>query len=384
MASHSSSSAKFPSVTLVVSLGETLHSSSSILALVDSTYPLSKVELILIGESRSAFDTALFKQARFKSIRSLVNSSKATFYSQIERIASGSIVLFTQGDCRPTGRWIKEMVAAFRRDREIGLVLGEVQWRTSDPANKVGDYCEQVGLDSAWLALGENSSYLSLKKREDSTDMQLEPLAAFLTPTNLALKRDALTLVAKSCHSFDRSLGRQEIEALENKKMRLFYQSSTTIERCPVMAVSRLGEMMTERGFRVAAWSRFGDSSSLRFRFQFAGVHEVSIPFFIPVDIAWGDFHWMHLWGIALLWKCLWICFQTHSATAAGDTDTALFEASLFGFFLFRYFLPVLKVQPWSDFILWCWLRYRSNMSMFWGGIKASVKFKCFQWSESW
>jgi hypothetical protein len=179
-------------------------------------------------------------------------------------------------------------------------------------------------------------------------------------------------------------LGHQEIATLESKKMRVFYQSLTSIERCPKMTLSRLGKMMAERGFRTAAWSRFASSSVLRFRLQFAGEHEITIPFFLPVNIAWGDFHWIHLWGITFLWKILWICFHTHSATAGEDTDMALFEASLFGFFLFRYFLPVLKVQPWSDFILWCWLRYRSNMSMFWGGIKASVKFRCFQWSESW
>ena len=137
--------------------------------------------------------------------------------------------------------------------------------------------------------------HLTLKKKDDSTDVLIDPISPLLSPDNLALKNEALTLIAKSNHSLDRLLTRDEIGTLVGQKMRLYYDPSITIERCPVMDGKKLGHEMAERAFRIAAWRRFGSSSTFRLKVQFAGEHELVIPFPLFIDISLGDFHWLHL-----------------------------------------------------------------------------------------
>ncbi len=385
MPNHSSSSSKNPLITVVVLLKEKLVISSPILSLTEQVYPASKIELLLIGETRWMPALDILRKLKFKSVKTISHSSKSSFFPHVARLTQGSIVLFTQSDCRPSRQWAQKMVSVFRKNREVGMVLGEVQWRSSGSGDKIGNYCEQIGLDSVWQNLGINSPvYLTLKKRADSADVSIDPIASLLTPTNLALTGDALASLSKASHSLDSGLTREEIGAIENRKMRLFFEPAAMVERCPVMTSKKLTEKMNDKAFQQAVWRRFAKNTALCIRLQFAGEHELVMPFPISVDIAWGDFHWLHLWGIAALWKTLWMCSWGRGGATAWDVDVALFDLSLFGFFAFRYFLPVLKVQPWSDFILWCWLRYRSNMSIFLGGLRASLKFRCFLWAESW
>lgn len=380
-----SSSSKTPLVTVVIPLKEKIHIDSPILDLIGQSYPSSKIELMFMGEVRFMPTFDILRKLRFKSIKTIPHFSDGGLFPHVARLAQGKYVIFIQADCRPSRHWIKRIVSDFNADNGIGIILGEVQWRTSDPRNKIGNYCEQIGLDAVWQRLGTDSpAYLTLKKYPGSVDLSIEPVVPLLLPTNMAFRWNALVLVSKAPHSVHIGLTREEIDTIENRKMRVFFEPAAIVDRCPAMNMKKIMKKMEEQAFQAAAWSRFGKTPEFRFRLQMAGEHELVIPFPISIDISWGDFHWIHLWGGALLWKTLWMCLFGRETATAWDMDLALFDASLCGFFAFRYFLPVLKIQPWSDFILWCWLRYRSNMSMFLGGLKASLKFRCFLWSESW
>jgi hypothetical protein len=114
------------------------------------------------------------------------------------------------------------------------------------------------------------------------------------------------------------------------------------------------------------------------------GEHSLVIPFPFQTMIYWGDFHFMHLFGIWALVKSIALYLQGNPPDVILGTDHLLLVWVLFFFFLFKYFLPVLKIQPASDFLLWCWVRYRSNLAMFWGGLKGFGKFKRLYIELSW
>ncbi|HEY5039171.1 MAG TPA: hypothetical protein VIJ93_08890, partial [bacterium] len=99
--------------------------------------------------------------------------------------------------------------------------------------------------------------------------------------------------------------------------------------------------------------------------------------------IYWGDFHFMHLFGLWALIKTFCVVHQSGSMGGALDTQVLLLWC-LFAAFFVKYFLPVLKIQPFSDILLWCWIRYRSNLAMFWGGLKGFGKFKRLYIELSW
>jgi hypothetical protein len=95
--------------------------------------------------------------------------------------------------------------------------------------------------------------------------------------------------------------------------------------------------------------------------------------------IYWGDFHFMHLFGV---WAMAQTLFNVFSGQVL-DGNIFLLWAIFLGF-LFKYFLPVLKIQPASDFLLWVWIRYRSNLAMLLGGIQGSLNFGRLYIESSW
>ena len=171
---------------------------------------------------------------------------------------------------------------------------------------------------------------------------------------------------------------------LINKKLKLVYQPAAMVEQFRLIDFKEFNREVLNMVYRKLAWLQTKSSKRFQFQLQLFGKHEMSIPFWCSVDISWGDFHWMHLFVIWALWKSYSLGFLNHFSATFWVADEVLFIWCIFGFFLFKYFLPVLKIQPWSNFILWCWIRYRTNMSMFLGGLLASFKFKCFYWAESW
>jgi hypothetical protein len=91
-----------------------------------------------------------------------------------------------------------------------------------------------------------------------------------------------------------------------------------------------------------------------------------------------GDFHFMHLFGLGFLASLV-------SSIAAG-----LFAASfyvwgiLFLVFLYRYFRPMLKLNPKSRFLTWCGIRYISNWALMRGGFKGARTFGVWYIESSW
>jgi glycosyltransferase involved in cell wall biosynthesis len=91
------------------------------------TYPLDRVEFLLV-DNGSNDDTWAQLQAT-PGIIALQESTIQGSYAARNRgiiAAQGSILAFTDADCRPEPQWLIDLVAGFN-DQSIGLVVGEIQ-----------------------------------------------------------------------------------------------------------------------------------------------------------------------------------------------------------------------------------------------------------------
>ncbi len=91
------------------------------------TYPLDRVEFLLV-DNGSSDDT----WAQLQSTPGITPLQETTIQGSYAArncgiiAAQGSILAFTDADCRPEPQWLMDLVAGFN-DQSVGLVVGEIQ-----------------------------------------------------------------------------------------------------------------------------------------------------------------------------------------------------------------------------------------------------------------
>ena len=148
--------AEWPRVTILVpARNEEFHLQACLLSLEQLDYPLSQLQFV-IGDDHSTDKTsyiikewaALGDNRFYYAVGSPPSkhiNGKANALSQMARIAEGELLLYTDADCAVNPAWVKEMVAAYRR--EGGLVTGITAVRTDSL------FSHMQSLDW-WLTLG--------------------------------------------------------------------------------------------------------------------------------------------------------------------------------------------------------------------------------------
>ncbi|MDY7023843.1 MAG: glycosyltransferase [Cyanobacteriota bacterium] len=92
------------------------------------TYPSDQVEYLLVDNNSSDRTVEMLQTLATDSIRPLSeNQIQSSYAARNEGIrqAQGSIVAFTDADCRPEPQWLEELVKPFE-DEAVGIVVGEI------------------------------------------------------------------------------------------------------------------------------------------------------------------------------------------------------------------------------------------------------------------
>ncbi len=366
-------------VSVIVLIEQPLSSSSAILNLLKSNYPLSNIEVFFAGKTANLQKNEGYKQfeSRVKAVKIVPIKSSESVYSEVFPLIHGEIGLFTSGDCFPDTNWIKRMMQTFSKDDLVGMVLGGIQQRRVNSFNKVEQYCEQIGWGSTSEISGDENDYINSSKVQVLEDENIYRAIPLLKSVNLGIRKSLLIKLPKSFMVLD------ILEKLRDAKLKFSYNPDAEVERFHPMDFKELDYEIDKGSHEKVSWlSR--NPKNIHVQVRFFREWKYSMPFWISVNVFWGDFHWLNLFGIWILIECFTKGFLEHFGEGFWFADEVLLLISAFGFFSFKYFLPVLKIQPWSDFILWCWIRYRTNMSMFLSGLWAGLKIKCFYWGESW
>jgi glycosyltransferase involved in cell wall biosynthesis len=97
------------------------------ICLESQTYPRDRVEWLLV-DNGSTDDTWAQLQATPGVIALQETAIQGSYAARNRGIlaAQGTILAFTDADCRPEPRWLMDLVAGFN-DQSVGLVVGEIQ-----------------------------------------------------------------------------------------------------------------------------------------------------------------------------------------------------------------------------------------------------------------
>ena len=380
-------STKNPSVTIVIpvlnaarTLDETfIHifggTSMNGSKIAGINYPLRKMEVMLVdGGSRDETVGIIQKwRKKFKRVR-LIQAPKCKSPGLAKNEAlkwvKSDFILFTESDCAPGRDWVEKMIQPFQADPKIGMVGGEVYTLPFDPQNKVEHYCEQIGFLSVGDRMGmKEGGYYPPVRRHFPREVNGSQTCPFFTTANAAVSRKAALAVGN--HFWDEDLGEDVDFSLRISKAgyKLFFLPGAVVRHLHRANLKEFCRQVQGQGLGSPLTMKAHAKNVLEIRAQFFGEHSLTLPFPIQGMIYWGDFHWMHLFGIWALVKTIVLVSQGDSGGVLLGSDHLLLLWGLFVFFFLKYFLPVLKIQPASDFLLWSWIRYRSNLAMFWGGL---------------
>ncbi len=348
-------------------------------------YPVDKMEVILADGDSSDNTMEIInnwkrnqKSIRFVKVHNCNSPGHAR--NAALKLVKGEYILFTDGDCAPNQDWVDNLLAPFFKDAEIGMVGGELGTLRFDPANKMENYCEQVG----FLSVGDrmhlkNGGYYPSAIGKAPREVNGSQTCPYFAPANMAVSRKAVLALGKKywgeniAEDVDFSL------RIAKAGFKLFFQPSAVVKVVPRASLRQFCQQVWGYGFSRPLAVKAHAKRVLEFRIQYFGDKSILIPFPFQTMIYWGDFHFMHLFGI-------WAMVQTLTNQFSGealDGNIFLLWAVFLGF-LFKYFLPVLTIQPAKDFLLWTWIRYRSNLAMLLGGLQGSLNFGRLYVEWSW
>ena len=348
-------------------------------------YPSIRMEVVVVDGGSTDNTAEIIKnwQKKYKCIRFIqIPKCKSTGQAQNAALkqSKGEFILFTGGDCAPNSDWVEKLLAPFFEDSEIGMVGGEIYTLPFDPTNKMENYCEQVG----FLSVGDrmnmkNGGYFPPVRYKDPREVDGSQTCPFFVTANAAVSRKAVRAIG---NKFWDAVAAEDVDfslRVSKAGFKLYFQPSAMVKHIPRATLKQFCRQVWDFGFGHPLAVKTHAKRALEIRFQYLENKSIVIPFPFQTMIYWGDFHFIHLFGV-------WAVFQTLKNEISGEAlgGEIFFLWAIFLGFLFKYLLPVLKIQPVSDFLLWSWIRYRSNLAMLLGGLNGSLKFGRLYVESSW
>lgn len=225
----------------------------------------------------------------------------------------------------------------------------------------------------------KNGGYYPPAKKRYPREVNGSPTCPFFSTSNAAVSKKAAQAVGN--HFWSEMTG-EDLDfslRISNAGYKLFFRPSAVVKHLHRTSLRQLCRRVSADGACHSLALKTHARRVLEFRLQLWGEYSLVIPFPIQSMIYWGDFHFMHLFGLWALFKTL---ITLHSGIV-WEKDVLLLWGIFFFFFL-KYFIPVLKIQPASNFPLWAWIRYRTNLALLLGGLKGSLKYKRLNIELSW
>ncbi len=282
-------------------------------------------------------------------------------------VVKGQYVLFTDGDCAPNKDWVTLMLQPFAKDPKIGGVGGEIQTLRCDPNSLVESYCEQVG-------------FLSVRGRYGKVSAEgFMPQLTDLSPSEVSAHNAPFFATANACFSMEaiRAVGGkfwpeptgEDVEfsiRVQKAGFRLYYMPSAVVKHMHRLTADAFDRVWIGygKGHPVLVQSLAADMFEIVWQFL-PGSPSLKIPSKVKGLVYLGPFHLMHVFA-----------FLTFLLLAAGlgNRLPAVWAlwcicAGLTGYFAYRFFSPLRKIQPASAFWTWCKIKYGNNWSFMKGAL---------------
>lgn len=349
--------------------------------LLDVDYPKDRMEIILAdgGSTDKTIEIIKSWQGKYPFIKFVeVPNCKTPGIARNAALqaVTGDYILFTDADCIPDKNWIKELLAPFKTDPQIGAVGGEILTYRTDENNMIESYCEQIGFLKVAGRCGlEASGYMPvLSESPRPSEVNGSGSCPFFATANVAFKKEAW--VKAGGRFWDQPTG-EDVEAnikLLRAGYKLYFNVNALVKHMHRVTLKSL----------LRQWEGYGYSHPTLVVNHAGKKFEIVVQF-LPGSPAYiipgpkgiiyiGDFHMLHLSGLLYLIGLI----------AGWAYLVKLFFLAVFVVFMYRFFASSLTLKPKSEFFTWAKLRYLTNLYYIWGAIKGSIDFGSLSIEQSW
>ena len=353
--------------------------------LLDIDYPKDKMEIVFGdgGSTDKTVDIIREWQKKYELIKLVIvpnSKSPGEARNAALKMAKGEYILFTDGDCAPRRDWAKKMLEPFFKDPSIGMVGGEIHTLRTDPSNIVEAYCEETKfLTVAGRCLMTEEGYYPGITQDLPHELNGNIHSPFFATANAAVSKKAADAVGRE---FWHEITSEDVDfslRILKAGFKLYYKPSAIVDHMHRVTLAAYCKQLYGYGFGHPLAVKKHAKNVLEIQLQYTPKYlTLVIPFPMQGIIYIGNFHFMHVFGLAFLINLI----QTIVTRTA--TIWLPVWGVLFAFYLYTYFKPMLKLQPKSRFFTWCRIRYLSNWALMKGGFKGAKTFGVIYLESSW
>lgn len=353
--------------------------------LLDIDYPKDRMEIVFGdgGSTDKTVDIIRDWQKRYELIKLVIvpnSKSPGEARNAALKVARGEYILFTDGDCAPRSDWARKILGPFMKDPQVGMVGGEIHTLRTDPNNDVEAYCEQTKfLTVAGRCLMTEEGYYPPIMQDLPHEVNGNIHSPFFATANAAVSKAAADAIGRE---FWHEITSEDVDfslRILKKGFKLYYKPSAIVDHMHRVTLQAYCKQLHGYGFGHPLAVLKHAKKVIEIQFQYTSRY---ITFVIPSPVRGiiyiGDYHFMHLFGLAFV-MCLIQTLVTQNATA-----WLAVWGVLFGTFLFKYFKPMLELEPKSKFLTWAKIRYISNWALMKGGFKGGHTFGVVYLESSW
>lgn len=374
-----------PSVSIINPVRNTQRTLEKCLeSLVALDYPKERLEFIFAdgGSSDSTVGIIREWQNKYPQIK-LVEVANCKSPGQARNAAlkqaTGEYILFTDGDCYVRKDWVNKILEPFFKDKNIGMVGGEIHTLRTDNTD-IEIYCEQTGFlsVSGRCRLTAEGYYPNIEK-DLPHELNGNIHSPFFATANAAVSKIAADAVGRE---FWHEITNEDVDfsiRIIKKGFRLYYKPDAIVEHMHRMTLKDYSKQLFGYGFGHPLPVKAHAKSVFEICLQYFGYIYMPIPFFIKGVLYIGNFHLMHIFAALSLSQLIASIFKPSLFNCG-----LLVFGLLFAAFTLLYFWPIFRIKPTSKFLAWAKIRYLSNWALMRGGFKGMKTWGVFYIESSW
>ena len=353
--------------------------------LLDVDYPKEKYEIVFGdgGSTDKTVDIIREWQKKYSLIKLVIvpnSKSPGEARNAALKMATGEYILFTDGDCAPRKDWVRKILEPFMKDPTIGMVGGEIHTMRTDPDNIVEGYCEEIKfLTVAGRCLMTEEGYYPTIEKDLPHELNGNIHSPFFATANAAVSKKAADAIGRE---FWHEITSEDVDfslRILKAGFKLYYKPSAIVDHMHRVTLQAYCKQLYGYGFGHPLAVKKHAKNVVEIQLQYTPRYLTAvIPFFMPGIIYIGDYHFMHLFGLAFVIKLI----QT-AMTGVVNMWLPLWGV-LFVYFLYRYFKPMFKLNPKTRILEFCKIRYVSNWALMKGGFVGSKTFGVIYLESSW
>lgn len=344
-------------------------------------YPHDRWEIVIAdgGSTDKTIEIIKNWQKRYPFIKLVhVPNSPSPGYARNKAldVVKGDYIFFTDADCAPCPGWINKMLDIFKKDEKLAAVGGEVYTLRVDPKNLVELWCEHFRFNMVAPRYGFiKEGYFPLLPEDPLPSQAAGHRAYFFGTCNVAYNRKAMQSV--SARFWDNPTGEDMDFSFQHQRKgwKFYFLPQAKVDHMHRADLKALRKVWVAYGAAHAPLlKKYLKKKRLEIILQFLkSGFSFKFPFPIPGFIYIGNFHLMHIFGAIFVISLIGTILNPQASL-----PLVLMAPSLvmFLFFLYRFVEWCFTMEPKRHFLAWVKMKYLTNLSFIFGGLRDFKKYK--------